>query len=76
MLGEDVVMGQSAAVGSIAWHAVAAAEAARTLDVDARDGLSTAEAARRLESYGPNRLTDVPREPRWRGIEFTHPTAR
>jgi Ca2+-transporting ATPase len=61
-------MDQPAPVGSIAWHAVSAAEAVRAIEVDARVGLSAAEASRRLESCGPNRLAETPREPRWRAF--------
>nr|MDT0663252.1 cation-translocating P-type ATPase [Micromonospora sp. DSM 115978] len=50
------------------WHARPAADAARDLDVDPGVGLSPAEAARRLERYGPNRLAEAPREPRWRAF--------
>ena len=50
------------------WHALPAAEAVRRLDVDAHLGLSSAEAARRLEQHGPNRLDELPREPRWRAF--------
>ncbi len=38
------------------WHAVAAAEALAQLQVDPGDGLSTEEAQRRLQQYGPNRI--------------------
>ena len=50
------------------WHALPAAEAARRLDVDALAGLSSAEAARRRQRYGPNRLDELPPEPRWRAF--------
>ncbi|MDG4828190.1 HAD-IC family P-type ATPase [Solwaraspora sp. WMMD1047] len=50
------------------WHARPAADAARELDVDPGAGLSSAEAARRLERYGPNRLAEAAREPRWRAF--------
>ena len=46
-------------------HARPAAETARGLGVDPGVGLS-ADAARRLGRYGPNRLAETPREPRWR----------
>ena len=49
-----------------AWHARPAAETARGLGVDPGVGLSSAEVARRLGRYGPNRLAETPREPRWR----------
>ena len=51
-----------------AWHAIPAGDAARELGVDARVGLSAEEAGRRRERYGANRLTDAPREPRWRAF--------
>src|SRR5437773_7499289 len=50
------------------WHAVALGEVARELKVDSRVGLSSSEAARRLERHGANRLADAPREARWRSF--------
>ncbi|MCG2575763.1 cation-transporting P-type ATPase [Dechloromonas sp. XY25] len=49
-----------------AWHAHSVESASRHLDVDSSDGLSDAEAARRLDSHGPNRLTERPGKPAWR----------
>ncbi len=43
------------------WYAAAAAETVRLLETDARRGLTGAEARRRLERYGPNRLEGAPR---------------
>lgn len=43
-----------------------AAEIARDLGVDADSGLSTTEAAARLEAYGPNELRGKPPVPGWR----------
>jgi RND family efflux transporter MFP subunit len=40
------------------WHALAAADALSALNSDAAKGLDPAEAARRLEKYGPNRLPE------------------
>ncbi|HET9082178.1 MAG TPA: cation-translocating P-type ATPase [Trebonia sp.] len=57
-----------AEIVSGAWHARPAAEVARGLGVDPRAGLSAAEASRRLEQHGPNRLAEAPREPRWRAF--------
>lgn len=48
------------------WHALAAEAATQKLEVDSRAGLSPAQAAARLERYGPNRLDETPRQPRWR----------
>ncbi len=41
------------------WHITDADACTQTLDVDLQSGLSSAEAARRLEQYGPNELTDT-----------------
>ncbi len=49
-------------------HARSAVEVMQRLDVDAGEGLSTQEAARRLERDGPNRLAEARREPRWRAF--------
>ena len=49
-------------------HALSAVEVMQRLDVDASEGLSTQEAARRLERDGPNRLAEAKREPRWRAF--------
>jgi P-type Ca2+ transporter type 2C len=56
------------ATESLAWHAITAEEALQRLDVDPRDGLSGAEAARRLQRDGPNRLAEARREPRWKAF--------
>jgi P-type Ca2+ transporter type 2C len=53
---------------SRAWHAAAAADVTRELDVDPGTGLSSAQASRGLQRYGPNRLAEAPREPRWRAF--------
>jgi Ca2+-transporting ATPase len=53
---------------SVPWHALPTEEAARGLDVDPRVGLSSEEAARRLQRDGPNQLAEAPREPRWRAF--------
>jgi P-type Ca2+ transporter type 2C len=52
------------------WDPVAttAADVAQKLDVDPATGLSAAEAAKRLASHGPNRLTAGKKEPAWRAF--------
>jgi len=40
------------------WHALATAEVIRQLSTDLQRGLDAAEAARRLQEYGPNRLPE------------------
>ena len=47
------------------WHAVSAREALAQTDSDP-DGLTTAEAAARLERHGPNTLPEETRKPFWR----------
>ncbi|MBO3749337.1 cation-translocating P-type ATPase [Streptosporangiaceae bacterium NEAU-GS5] len=50
------------------WHACPAADVVRELDVDPQRGLPSAEADRRRERHGPNRLAEAPKEPRWRAF--------
>ena len=56
------------AVDAPPWHATSTGEVAQRLEVDLRAGLSSSEAARRLERDGPNRLAEARREPRWRAF--------
>jgi magnesium-transporting ATPase (P-type) len=55
-------MNQAANVGSAsaatAWHAIAADEVMRRLGSDTAKGLDVAEAKRRLQTHGPNRLPE------------------
>ncbi|MDQ2693823.1 MAG: HAD-IC family P-type ATPase, partial [Pseudomonadota bacterium] len=51
---------------SILWHTLSADQAAARLDATPATGLSDAEAARRLERHGPNRLARKPPRPAWR----------
>jgi len=44
------------AAGDTPWHALPAAEIERRFKVDSAQGLDAADAAARLETYGPNRL--------------------
>ncbi len=53
---------------AVAWHALAPDEATGRLGVDPSQGLSAAEAASRLASYGPNKFAEVKVEPRWRAF--------
>ncbi len=48
------------------WHAEAAEDAARRLDVDWHAGLSDADAAERLARHGPNRITEQAARPAWK----------
>ena len=51
-----------------AWHVLTADAAARLLATDAATGLSEAEATRRLQQYGPNKLTEKPPRDPWRPL--------
>src|SRR4051812_37895328 len=50
------------------WYVLQATEVAHALGVDAARGLPAAEAAKRLEQYGPNRFAEAATEPRWRAF--------
>lgn len=47
------------------WHTLAAAEAARRLDIDPQQGLTPAQVRARLEQHGENRLAEKPPRARW-----------
>jgi len=48
--------------GVIAWHAMSANDVEKSLGTDCEKGLDPAEAARRLQAYGPNRLPEGKRQ--------------
>ena len=48
----------STASNEVAWHAMSVDEAAKLLTTDIGTGLEAAEAAKRLQEYGPNRLPE------------------
>jgi Ca2+-transporting ATPase len=50
------------------WFALAGEAVAQELGVDERTGLLPAEAATRLETYGPNAFVAAETEPRWRAF--------
>ena len=50
------------------WHLLTAERAVHELDVRPEEGLSTDEAAQRLQRYGPNRFAEAKTEPRWRAF--------
>ena len=56
------------AVEAPPWHANSAADVAERFEVDVHEGLSGAEAVRRLERDGPNKLAEAKKEPRWRAF--------
>ncbi|WP_203991864.1 cation-translocating P-type ATPase [Micromonospora lutea] len=61
-------MVQPATTSAPAWYALPAERAVQELGVDQASGLSSVEAARRLERYGPNRLVEAARESRLRAF--------
>src|SRR3954470_17332724 len=48
-----------------AWYSLDAAATTAKLGVERESGLSSAEAASRLEKYGPNKFAEAKAEPRW-----------
>jgi Ca2+-transporting ATPase len=57
-----------AQAGDKQWFALAGDAVARELGVDEHAGLAPAEAATRLEKYGPNAFVAAEAEPRWRAF--------
>src|SRR3954454_2370112 len=47
------------------WHVLSPEGALHELHVEPEAGLSTAEAAERLQRYGPNKFAEAKAEPRW-----------
>ncbi|WP_024506395.1 HAD-IC family P-type ATPase [Bradyrhizobium sp. ARR65] len=54
----DAVADPTRTTGVTAWHAMSANEVEKSLATDCEKGLDPAEAARRLQAYGPNRLPE------------------
>ena len=50
------------------WYTLTPEAVKEELQVDPTQGLSDAEAAKRLEQYGPNSLTETEEEPTWRAF--------
>ena len=46
---------------SVTWHSLSTEETLERLDTPLAQGLTTAEAQRRLAQYGPNQLEEKPR---------------
>ncbi len=47
------------------WHTLSKDEVARLLKTDCESGLTSGEARRRLQRYGPNKLAEKPPKPKW-----------
>jgi Ca2+-transporting ATPase len=58
--------GSAPAAPDAVWYALSPAEVADRLKVDPATGLTAAEAARRLQEYGPNALAEAKAEPVWK----------
>ena len=56
--------GQTEAAES-AWYELPGEKVAASMEVDPADGLTSAEAAKRSEQYGPNKFAEGKAEPRW-----------
>jgi Ca2+-transporting ATPase len=50
------------------WYTLTPEAVSKELQVDPTQGLSDAEATKRLEQYGPNSLTETKEEPTWRAF--------
>ena len=50
------------------WYALPGDTVAKSMNVDPEKGLTTAEAAARLEQYGPNKFAEGKTEPQWRSF--------
>ena len=51
------------------WYDLPGEQVAASMEVDPARGLSAAEAASRLQKYGPNKFAEAKAEPRWRAFE-------
>jgi Ca2+-transporting ATPase len=65
---KDEEMSAPRPIDSTPWHARPAADATRHFGVEPLVGQTAAEAGRRLEQYGPNRLIEAPKLPWWRAF--------
>src|ERR1700704_5604669 len=50
------------------WHVLSREGAVRELGVEPKRGLTGADAAERLQRYGPNRFAEAKAEPRWQAF--------
>lgn len=50
------------------WYTLTSESVSKELQIDPTQGLSDSEAAKRLEQYGPNSLTETKVEPTWRAF--------
>src|SRR6516165_9128689 len=57
--------GQAPAAGELAWHTLSADQVLHSEGVDEQHGLSSAEAADRVQRFGPNELAAGRSESRW-----------
>ena len=58
--------GSAKAASDVKWYGLAPDEIASRLQVDPTVGLTPAEAAKRLQAYGPNALAEAKPEPTWK----------
>ena len=66
---------QAASAEPPRWHSLSVDDALARFDVG-RQGLSRAEAAKRLEVHGPNELQSLGRESAWRIVRRAVPERR
>ena len=58
----------STATEAPTWHSLSPEGALRELDVEPKRGLTSEEAAQRLQRYGPNKFAEAKAEPRWQAF--------
>ena len=60
--------GVAAGADGPVWHTLSTDRVLQEEEVDERSGLSSAEAASRIERFGPNKFDAGEAEPRWRAF--------
>ena len=60
--------GGPSTAGELAWHTLSADQVLRNEGVTGQRGLTSAEAARRAQRFGPNKLAAGKAEPRWHAL--------
>ena len=61
-------MSDSSPTDIVQWYQLDVDAAAARLEVDPQRGLNQAEVKARQEKFGPNKLAEKPREPRWKAF--------
>ncbi|MDW7731140.1 MAG: cation-transporting P-type ATPase [Methanolobus sp.] len=65
---QTTASGPARTASDVKWYSLDSTEVADRLQVDTSKGLSSAEAQKRLQQYGPNRLKDTKKESGWQAF--------